>query len=117
MRRRAADGTKISTPLSITNKTDSTSRRASRERDSNAETSADRRGQPEQRIPDHDPGMIERDMGELRAARGVADRERAPVGRAQPAIDGDASDARLDAGGGEVERSGVRTPTGGDQQM
>ena len=61
--------------------------------------------------------MIERDVGELRAARDIADRKGAAVGRAQPRIDGDAALGRLDPGGGEVERGDVGAPPGRDQQM
>ena len=61
-------------------------------------------GQPEQRVPDHDPGMVERDMGELRSAGDIADGKGAAVGGAQPGIDGDPFCGRLDPRGGEVER-------------
>ena len=50
----------------------------------------DPRRQPEQRVADDDPGVVERDMGELRAAGGVADGKDAAVGRAQPRVDDDA---------------------------
>src|SRR6266566_7827463 len=48
MRKRATDGTKINTSLSITKKTVSTSRRADRLRNSIAEPSAEAREQPHQ---------------------------------------------------------------------
>ncbi len=47
--------------------------------------------------------MIERDVGELRAARDVADGKGAAVGRAQPRVDGDPVRADRDPGGAETE--------------
>ena len=46
--------------------------------------------QAEQRVPDHQSGMIIGDMGELQRACGVADRIDALVGGAQALVDDDA---------------------------
>ena len=61
--------------------------------------------------------MIKRDVGELRATRCIADRKGAPVGRAQPRVDGDSCCARLDPRGTQVKRVDARAAPRSDQQM
>ena len=78
---------------------------------------ADLRWQPEQGVPNHNPGVVVGEVGELRATRDVAEAKDAPVGRAHPRIDSDSLCARLDPGGREVERLDARPTAGGDEQM
>ena len=59
--------------------------------------------QPEQRVPDDDPGMVKRDMGELRAAGRIANGKGPAVRRPQPCIDGDPRFTGGDPGGGKIE--------------
>src|SRR5262245_64360528 len=56
-------------------------------------------------------------MGELRAARHVADRKGAAVGGAQSRIDGDPFCGRFDPRRGQIEPLYGRAPPGRDQQM
>src|SRR6185437_16902230 len=70
-------------------------------------------GQPEGEVPDDDPGVIARDMGELRAARGIAHGEDAWVRTAQPAIEDEAAPLiALDPSLLKVEASEIGAPAG-----
>ena len=73
--------------------------------------------QPEQRVADHDAGMIAADMGELRPADRIADREDLPVARAQPRVDLDAVPVVVDACELEVHALDLRRPARGDEQV
>src|SRR6516164_1951414 len=72
-------------------------------------------GDPKQRVPDHDPGVIERDMRELRPTGDITDGKDAAVGGAQSRVDGDTFRCRNDAGSLQIERLDGRAPSGGDQ--
>ena len=61
--------------------------------------------------------MIERDVGELRAAGDIADGKDAAVGCAQPRVNGDALRRGSNAGGCEIKRLDIRAPPGGEQQV
>ena len=74
-------------------------------------------GEAKQRIPDHQPGMIVGDVGELRPARGVANGVDAPVGGAQVPVDPHALAVVADAGPVETEIIDICPPAGRDQQM
>src|ERR1043166_4051185 len=75
------------------------------------------RAQAEQHVPDDDPGVVIRRVGELQPARHVADRVDAAVAGAQPFVDEDAARPGLDAGSSKVEAVEVRAPAGRDKQM
>src|SRR5262249_19533971 len=71
--------------------------------------------QAEQPVPDHQPGLIVGDVGELRPAGGVADRVDAAVpARAQAPVDADGVAVVADAGAVEAKVFHVETPAGGD---
>src|SRR5208282_4675477 len=71
----------------------------------------------EQRVADHDAGMIEGDVGKLRPAGDVADGKGPAVCRAQLCIDGNTLCGRSNSGRREIERLDRRAPSRGDQQM
>ena len=73
--------------------------------------------QPEQHVPDHDAGVVAGDVGELRPAGHVADREDAAVGGAETGVGLDALGRELDAGGFEAEAVDIGLAAGGDQQV
>ena len=74
--------------------------------------------QAEQRIPDHQAGVIIGGVGELQLpGRAVADRIDAPVAGFEPLVHRDAGAVIFDAGGFEVEPVDGRLAAGGDQQM
>ena len=74
--------------------------------------------QAEQRVPDHQAGVIIGGVGELQlSGRDVADRIDAPVGGLEPLVHHDAGAVVRDAGGVEIEPVGRRLAAGGDQQM
>ena len=73
--------------------------------------------QPEQRVLDHHAGVMRRHVGELRAARDVADRVHPLVAGAQARVDLDARCAVLDAAGLEIEAVDVGAPARGHQHV
>ena len=79
---------------------------------------ADAHRQPEQRVPDHQAGVIIGGMGELQlAGGGIADGVDAAVAGLELAVDGDAGVVVAHAGGFEAETVERRLAAGGDQQM
>src|SRR5437660_142999 len=143
MRKRATDGTKISTSPTMTKKMVRISRRAdrllrniltvplnrTRRESERAGGCARRTGSaykrlqrlvcrpPEQRISDHDPSVIKRDVGELRPPGDIADGKDTAVRGAQTAVDGDPGRRRRDPRSGEVKRVDIRPSPGRDQEM
>ena len=73
--------------------------------------------QPEQRVADHDAGLIAGDMGETRPTGHVTDRKDARGIGAQAPVDCDAVRPVRDPHLFEVESSDPRLAAGGDQQM
>ena len=72
--------------------------------------------QAEQRVPDHQAGVIIGGVGELQLPRrDVADRIDAPVGGLEPLVHHDAGAIVFDAGGFEIEPVDRRLAAGGDQ--
>ena len=71
----------------------------------------------EQRVPDHELGVIGGEMGGFRPDGHVADGVDALVGGAQPPVDVDAVRLVADAGGIEIEIFDIRPAPGGDENM
>src|SRR5690606_15432177 len=79
---------------------------------------ADPHGQPEQRVPDHQSGVVIGDVGELQLARGaVADRVDAAVRGLQLAVHSDAGAVVTHAGRFEIEPIDAWLAASRDQQM
>ena len=73
--------------------------------------------QAEERVAQHDAGLVGGGVSELRSDGGVADGVDPPVAGAQPAVDGDAGGAVLDTGALEIELGQVGAAAHGNQQV
>ena len=71
----------------------------------------------EQRVPDHELGMIDGEMRGFRPDGHIADRIDALVGGAKPPVDDDAVGLIADAGQVEIERFDIRPAPRGHQNM
>ena len=73
--------------------------------------------QAKQRAPDHQASVIIGSMGELCAARDIADGIDTTVGRSQALVHDDPLRADRDTGGGKIEPLQVWPSAGRDQEM